>query len=284
MGAKIIFTWLTIVAALFIFNLETALCQYSEIWKSGGLSYLSYGYSWNNDVENSADVNGDGIPDLWVVKNKGVDFYEGTHFNLIWQLTTTYASIYSVGLADTDGDGVIERIFLEGSSNPSVGRVRIYDNVTHVMEWLSDEIEGISFVHVADVNGDGKSEMIITTIHEQDSCVVHVYKHTGSEVVEGNERENKPEKNRLSQNYPNPFNPETSINYELQTDGIVTITIFNSLGQQVRVLFNGNQRAGEYSIVWDGGNDEGQRVASGLYFYQLSVNNYTSSKKMVLLR
>jgi len=284
MGVKIIITWLTIVATLFIFNSETALCQYSEIWKSGGLSYLSYGFSWNNDVENSADVNGDGISDLMVVKSKGIDFYEGTHFNLIWQLTTTYAYISSVGLADTDGDGVMERIFLEGSSNPSVGRVRVYDNVTHVMEWHSDEIDGLNFVYAADLNGDGKSEMIITTIHAQDSCVIHVYKHTGSGVAEGNEGQSKPEKVILSQNYPNPFNPTTSINYELQTDGIVTITIFNSLGQKVKVLFKGKQPAGEYSIIWDGKNDQGQGVASGIYFYQLTISNYTSSKRMLMIK
>jgi hypothetical protein len=280
MAPKIILTWSIVIATLLILDLKTALCQYSEIWNSGNLGYpYGGGISWNNDVENSADVNGDNISDLWITIEKGMKFYDGINFNLIWQLTTTYTGIYSVGLADTDGDGALERIFLEGSSNPSVGRIRIYDNVTHSLEWQSEEIDGLSSAYFADIKGDGKSEVMITTRYpDQDSCVVYVYEYTGSGVGEENQGENRPEKNRLSQNYPNPFNTTTSIKYELQTVGKATISIFNSLGQLVRILFNGKQPEGEYSIVWDGKNDQGKIVASGIYFYQIKINSYTSSK------
>jgi len=281
MCAKRILICLIVVALFFISNLETALCQYSEIWNSGKIEYQSWGVGWH-------DANGDNVSDLWIFKkNNEIDIYDGIDFNLIWQLTTTYAYIGCVGWADTDGDEVMEMIFMERSTNPMfVGRIRIYDNVTHLLEWHSEEIEGFNQVCVADINGDGKSEIIINTCNydKQDSCVVYVYGYAGSGVGEENQGENRPEKSGLSQNYPNPFNPTTTIKYELQTEGIAAITIFNSLGQEVKVLFNGKQQAGEHSIIWDGKNEQGQRVASGVYFYQLKINNYTSSKKMVLLR
>jgi hypothetical protein len=88
----------------------------------------------------------------------------------------------------------------------------------------------------------------------------------------------------LEQNYPNPFNPSTTILYKLARDGHFKILIFNSLGQVVRTIENDYKRAGSYQTVWDGKNDHGAAVSSGLYFYQLQTANKVISKKMLLLK
>ncbi|MCH9007587.1 T9SS type A sorting domain-containing protein, partial [candidate division KSB1 bacterium] len=89
----------------------------------------------------------------------------------------------------------------------------------------------------------------------------------------------------LSLNYPNPFNPATQINYALPQSAEVSLQIFNVLGQRVRDLVrNQKQDAGRYSVQWDGNNDFGQPVSSGIYVYRISAGDFTKSFKMTLLK
>ncbi len=83
----------------------------------------------------------------------------------------------------------------------------------------------------------------------------------------------------LAQNYPNPFNPATIINYQLGNDGFVSLKVFNSLGEEVAVVIDDYQSAGNYKITFNG-ND----LPSGMYVYQLKSGNYSESKKMLLLK
>ncbi len=83
----------------------------------------------------------------------------------------------------------------------------------------------------------------------------------------------------LYQNYPNPFNPTTTIRYAIPQDGIVTIKIFDVLGQQVATLKNEFQKANRYEVQF---NSKG--LASGVYIYKLQVNDYSESKKMMILK
>jgi hypothetical protein len=87
----------------------------------------------------------------------------------------------------------------------------------------------------------------------------------------------------LAQNYPNPFNPETQISYSLPQDAHVVLTIFNIMGQKVKTLVDELQDAGYKSIHWDGKNDNGSQVASGIYFYRIQAGEYSQTKRMVLL-
>jgi len=88
----------------------------------------------------------------------------------------------------------------------------------------------------------------------------------------------------LEQNYPNPFNPETKIIYQIPKISRVTIKIFNILGQEVRTLVDKEQTMGEYKVIWDGKNNSGNPVGSGIYIYQLRTKDFISSKRMILLR
>jgi len=88
----------------------------------------------------------------------------------------------------------------------------------------------------------------------------------------------------LHQNYPNPFNPSTTILYDLPEKQQVQLTIFNVLGQKVNELVNSIQHAGYHEVKWDGKNQLGQRVGSGIYFYQIRTASFRQSKKMVLIK
>jgi len=83
----------------------------------------------------------------------------------------------------------------------------------------------------------------------------------------------------LSQNYPNPFNPITNIDFRIAKSGFVSLKIYDMLGNKISTLVSKEMNAGEYEIEFDGSN-----LPSGTYFYRLEVENYTGTKKMVLLR
>ena len=91
--------------------------------------------------------------------------------------------------------------------------------------------------------------------------------------------------NSLAQNSPNPFNPSTSIKYSVSAFGSVKIRIFNAGGALVRTLVDAPHGAGAYTARWDGTDDSGRRVGSGVYFYQIeSASGFRDSKKLVLLK
>jgi len=88
---------------------------------------------------------------------------------------------------------------------------------------------------------------------------------------------------KLSQNYPNPFNPSTVIGFELPKAADVTLTVFNVHGQQIKTLVSGQMTAGAHQAVWDGTNDMGVKVASGIYFYKMTAGDFQARNKMILM-
>jgi hypothetical protein len=93
-----------------------------------------------------------------------------------------------------------------------------------------------------------------------------------------------PQQFYLDQNYPNPFNLSTTIEYGLPQDAHVKLTVYNILGEKVRVLVNEYQSAGERNVIWDGKNDNGDVVASGIYLYRIEAGSFTKTAKMSLLK
>ena len=99
----------------------------------------------------------------------------------------------------------------------------------------------------------------------------------------------QPTQNQLLQNYPNPFNPETWIPYQLSEDSQVSVSIYDTTGQLVRTLSLGFQSAGFYNsqgraAYWDGRNAVGERVASGIYFYQLTTPAFQQTRRLVIVK
>jgi hypothetical protein len=88
----------------------------------------------------------------------------------------------------------------------------------------------------------------------------------------------------LIQNYPNPFNTSTEIRYQVPEDDHVTLKIFNTLAQEVQTLVDTQQKPGEYRVIWNGQDENGHEIASGLYFCRLNAGVFNKTTKMVLIR
>ncbi|NOZ61692.1 MAG: T9SS type A sorting domain-containing protein, partial [Calditrichaeota bacterium] len=88
----------------------------------------------------------------------------------------------------------------------------------------------------------------------------------------------------LQQNYPNPFNPTTTIAYNVPKDSKIQIEIYNLMGQKVKTLFSGFNAAGSHKIEWDGTNDVGKPLTSGVYLLTLRSGNFVTAKRMTLLK
>jgi len=88
----------------------------------------------------------------------------------------------------------------------------------------------------------------------------------------------------MLQNYPNPFNPQTAIVYDIAKAGQVSLSIYNVLGQKIRTLVDGLQNASRHTVQWDGKDDNGAQVTSGIYFYRIHAQGFTQVKQMLLLK
>lgn len=142
--------------------------------------------------------------------------------------------------------------------------------------WSGVEIPSLSLVPLA----DGTAAGIAVTLQAaaiRDARGVHHLRPSGMGQA-------LPATYHLYDNYPNPFNPSTAIRYQLPKASRVRLEIFDALGQRVRTLVGRAQPAGSYVAMWQGRNDAGVPVASGIYFYSLEAGSYRNVKKLLLLK
>jgi hypothetical protein len=103
-------------------------------------------------------------------------------------------------------------------------------------------------------------------------------------IAAGSEGVTLPSEFSLAQSYPNPFNPETNIRFQLPEASSVTITVYNTIGQAIRTLVESQYEAGFHSVRWNGKDQNGSDVSSGIYIYKIQAGNFTDMKKMTLVR
>ena len=170
--------------------------------------------------------------------------------------------------ADVTGDGVVNildlvRVAQEFAGSPAAPAVRIESIDTALIEtWIAQ-----------------------ARLEDDDSLAFK----QGIENLQALLASLIPKETALLRNYPNPFNPETWIPYQLAAPAEVALTIYDMDGQMVRRLAVGHQAAGMYqsrsrAIYWDGRNQFGESVASGLYFYTLTAGDFTATRRMVILK
>ncbi len=151
-------------------------------------------------------------------------------------------------------------------SNPNLDAVQIRKALT-----TTAKTDGFTGAVPNDQWGYGKADFLAAL-----NYVTSVEEDPGSSTP--------PQAFSLLANYPNPFNPETQIAYEIPLAARVEIAVFDMLGRQVRTLLADQATAGRHQIIWDGRNDQGQLLTSGVYVYQMRAGDFAASKKMVLLR
>ena len=183
------------------------------------------------------------------------------------------------------------------------GEVNLLDLV-----WIVKSLEinqGIAAAPYRQHLTDGINEDISSSIHLSDADIALLYSfYEKIEEISANDTQKelverflrglltpvgRPLATRLHANYPNPFNPETWIPYQLATDSDITIRIYDTSGRVVRMLFTGHQAAGYYlsrgeAAYWDGKNELGERVASGVYICELVTPMFKQTRRLVVLK
>jgi len=138
--------------------------------------------------------------------------------------------------------------------------------------------------HLPGTNADGvaygtyTSEAILVNTHPTTIPPINMTPHSDADDV------NIPVVTALKTNYPNPFNPTTTIAFDLAQDGMVSIDVYNIKGQKVKEVVNGSFRAGRHSVVWNGDDESGKAVGSGVYFYRMTNGEYQNVRKMLLMK
>ena len=227
----------------------------------------SNGKRWEATTENGAvtippepaeetvgDINRDGVVDILDLTIVGARFGQRGENS-----------------ADLNGDGlvdIVDLVLVAGEFGDEAAAPSLYPQslelltAVEVRQWLS-QAQQLALTDPAYLRG-------ITVLEQLHAALI-------------------PQETVLLPNYPNPFNPETWIPYQLTQDAFVTLTIYDGSGQVVRTLDVGHQIAGFYerrskAIYWNGRNEFGEQVASGVYFYHLSAGDYSATRKMLILK
>jgi len=147
---------------------------------------------------------------------------------------------------------------------------------------------GLVALAIGDLDGDGMDhqDIVFTTGNGNEGTMpgIFVMEHDANVGVDSDLSTNVPATFALKQNYPNPFNPTTSIAYDLSEAGIVNLAIYNISGQEVRTLVNGYRSVDSYMEIWDGTDNQGNMLTSGVYMYKLEVNGFQKTMKMLLIK
>ncbi|MHC1738420.1 MAG: choice-of-anchor V domain-containing protein [Ignavibacteriaceae bacterium] len=145
----------------------------------------------------------------------------------------------------------------------------------------ANNISSATFSWTAPAAGSGNVTLYLAGLQGSKSGTNTKLVLTSTEEIVSSVSENKdnPESFQLAQNYPNPFNPATTISFRLAEAGKVTLKIYNLLGNEEAVLFNGSLNAGVHSLPFDAAG-----LPGGIYFYTLQSGSYSATKKMVLLK
>jgi len=275
--------------------------------------YNRYGYkdnSWNMENPGGhklafADVNNDGYPEI--IYGSGKVYVVDKDGNLLpgWpQYTRSGGDI-------VDGNPVVGDITGDGSLEILIGSYR----TNHVFAWHHDGRPVAGFplttggsnrrIAISDLDGDGSIELIsacsdsfvyVWNIPSEGPCTrlewpmyqrdqyhtgTYPSKH-GTSVIE--EPGKAARSFRLEQNYPNPFNPSTEIRFVLPKASKVNLSVYNTLGQQIRILASGFMPSGSHTAVWDGRDEQGSLVPSGVYVCRLRAEGEVVTRKLTLMR
>ena len=268
--------------------------QYAIIWNGSAPSVNAYMITSTNDID------GNGKPELWI---GGQDFDSGlsrfwcyeadgdNNYISVAEIELRYlVSLFALYLqsADIDKDGVEELIITIGNhllvlkfkGNPN------QHNYTLFYAKINEQTQPSALFlspAIYDLNNDGKKDILLSmNIYPPPDISYILVQDTVTSVTKSDDRIF--EKFDLSQNFPNPFNPATQFKVTVKEPSDVQITVYNTLGKEIKLLLSENLSAGEYTIHWDGKDNEGKYLTGGVYFIRMIAGDYHKTIKTILLK
>jgi hypothetical protein len=262
------------------------------------------------------DMNGNGKPEIWIGGDFASSVYGGVTRLYAFEASSPgeYEQVYQIDLrglfsfidgrmryADLDGDGIKE-LFL---TNANLSFVFKYDgNGNYYMDFVipaptldsiytTQNLEGID---IADIDGNGIMEIIPQYFLSKGWPESWEYRSFFLKRDDLSDIEDKeptfPKEYQLYQNYPNPFNPETNIRFTLPKTSEVKIKVYNLLGKEIQEIINETRLSGEYKITWNGTDNSGNKVPSGVYFITMfavpessgEANSFLKTIKAILIK
>ncbi|MCP4651458.1 MAG: T9SS type A sorting domain-containing protein, partial [PVC group bacterium] len=215
-----------------------------------GYMYYLYGFDDDSNYRGLAVINPEGVASYRLRDNAFSEYY-------IWPESDKFAAL-SEGLVDITNTSKVDLAHILSTGPYDLG---------------AGQSDTAVFVVVAANNLDGLKS---AALEAND-------KYYATTDIQYSENDQLPDNYYLFQNHPNPFNPSTTISFSLKNRQNVLLSVYNILGEKVVDLIEEKLPAGFHSITWDG-TDNNTQVASGIYFYRLSVENSSHSRKMVLLK
>jgi hypothetical protein len=238
----------------------TASAAYVIEWTASANYSQATAYTSNMTV--NYDVNGDSIPDVFLMDSSALKVYSGVTHGLLWSMSSGgYAYIGYPTIANTDGDAAKELVFQVSNYTPSYqARFYVYDCQSHSLEYTSPVKSGYAYTAVADVDGDNKSEIIITS-GAAGSRTMEAY---GSDDVGVDEAPAGTPVARVTQPFPNPAGRSVTLPFPGREPGDAPVLVIDAAGRVVRHL---ELRAGETALKWDCCDDLSSPVPAGSYIY-----------------
>ena len=245
-----------------------------------------------------ADVNNDGNKEIVVIAANGTVYIlnaDGTDLpntpvmvNQAVDCTPTVARFDGdnyAGIIFGDTNGRIHSVRADGTESPNFP-ITVTGNVK-ISSALAD-IDGDNDLDIVIPNDTG---MFVVDIKRpaqsiEWGCFMGTYNRAGNiyQATPATDPATPQLLTALSSNYPNPFNPSTNISFSLANPGEVSIQIFNQKGQLVKTLLNSSLPAGNHQLTWNGTDEQGAQVGSGVYFYRMKSGKYSSTRKMVMMK
>jgi hypothetical protein len=188
------------------------------------------------------------------------------------------------------GDGVVNLQWSEPKDHPlsavALDKYNIYRNG----DLIEEEFEGLTFTDTTVTNGTAYTYKVTALYKDPEGVEDYIESlpsNTAVATPQVSDIDMLAVGSRLRGNYPNPFNPITTLQFTVDsatTSQHVTIDIYNIRGQLVRSLINGEFTTGDYTVIWNGTDDNGRGVSSGIYFYKMTTENYSATRKMILMK
>ncbi len=287
-----------------VYSVSATAADTYEANNGGGVVGNVDGASWKSAAV--VDVNNDGNHEIIV----SGWFSSSQNMYLVVPATNGWVATYLIQEAignrlnggaagNFDGDNKVDYVAGTRSATPNGLIYRLEyqgGDMTDASSWASAAIDSLAdsdgvqwdVIATGDLDGDGDDEVLYAGTPRSGTSgnaqPITVLDYNGVVGIDDELSSNAPSGYELSQNYPNPFNPNTTISFTIPTSENVSLTIYNVRGQVVKTLVNDSRSAGTHNIQWDGLNNFGQKVASGIYIYTLRTSNFTESKKMTMLK